>query len=320
MTDMDDAGLRDLLDRRQDGVISARQLKALGAAPHEIKRLVRRRDLVAVHRGVYVNHNGPLTWKQRAWVAVLVHWPAALTRESAMPHPGDKAPIQVAIETTRTVRGVDGIDAHRTADLEDRVQWNKSPPRVLLEHAVIDLASDRLDDPAAAFTVIADACQTRLTTPEAIERTLAARSRVGGRELLGDLLADLRTGACSVLEREWLRLEQVHGLPTGRRQERVTGGTRTVYRDVTYEAFQLIVELDGRAFHDDAGSYDRDAERDLDAVVDSDQLTVRLTYGQVFRTGCATVRKIGALLAARGWAGAIAACPDCPACPDSARS
>jgi hypothetical protein len=291
---LDDEELRELLlDRCQDGLVSARQLRALGAAPHEIKRLVRRGDLVAVHRGVYVNHHGPLTWKQRAWAAVLVHRPAALTRESALPHPPDEAPIQVAIAAGRTVRRVAGVDAHRTAGFDGRVHWRKSPPRVLLEHAVIDLATDRIGDLAAAFTLVADACRSRLTTPTAVEKTLAERSWVVGRELLSDLLADLRTGACSVLEREWLRLEQVHGLPTGVRRQRAADSTRVSYRDVTYEAFRMIVELDGRAYHDTAASYDRDAGRDLDAAVGSDHLT------------------------ARGWDGTITDCPGCPGPKDT---
>lgn len=84
--------------RDQDGVISRAQLGALGAAPHDVRRLLRRRELVLVHPGVYVDHTGPLTWQQRAQAAVLAHWPAALTRESALPSPPPAAPIQVAVD------------------------------------------------------------------------------------------------------------------------------------------------------------------------------------------------------------------------------
>ena len=50
--------LEHLLTRVQDGVVSRRQLRELGARDHDIVRLVRRRDLVAVHPGVYVAHTG----------------------------------------------------------------------------------------------------------------------------------------------------------------------------------------------------------------------------------------------------------------------
>ena len=46
----------------------------------DIARMLRRRDLVTVLPGVYVNHTGAQTWEQRAWAAVLYFWPAALTR------------------------------------------------------------------------------------------------------------------------------------------------------------------------------------------------------------------------------------------------
>ncbi|MEZ0579568.1 type IV toxin-antitoxin system AbiEi family antitoxin domain-containing protein [Nocardioides sp. MH1] len=62
----------------QDGVISRQQALAAGLAPHAIARLLRRREWAPVHPGVYVDHTGPLSWRQRAWAAVLACWPAAL--------------------------------------------------------------------------------------------------------------------------------------------------------------------------------------------------------------------------------------------------
>jgi hypothetical protein len=81
---MDARELRYLLEV-QDGVISRRQLLELGAAQHDVDRMLRRADLPRVQAGVYVNHTGPLTWVQRAWSAVLYYWPAALTQLSALP-------------------------------------------------------------------------------------------------------------------------------------------------------------------------------------------------------------------------------------------
>jgi uncharacterized protein (TIGR03083 family) len=69
-----------------------------------------------------------------------------------------------------------------------------------------------------------------------------------------------------------------------------------VYRDVPYPDHGLVVELDGRAFHDSAAARDRDAERDLDARVADETTSVRLTYPQVVTDGCRTVRKIATLL------------------------
>lgn len=69
----------------QSGVASRRQALEAGLRPHDIRRLLRRREWAVVHPGVYVDHTGPLTWRQRAWAAVLYAGAgAALDRESAI--------------------------------------------------------------------------------------------------------------------------------------------------------------------------------------------------------------------------------------------
>lgn len=98
--------VEDLL-ARQDGVIARRQVLACGHPPAYGARKLRRREWVAVHPGVYVNHTGPLTWQQRAWAAVLATWPAALSGPSAVrAHEGpgrrrfaDSDPIEVVVRT-----------------------------------------------------------------------------------------------------------------------------------------------------------------------------------------------------------------------------
>jgi hypothetical protein len=296
----------------QDGVASRKQLVGLGALPHEIARLVRRRELVPVHRAVYVNHTGRLSRTQREWAAVLVHWPAALTLESALPTPDPSRPIRVAVGLSRTPRQVSGVVVHRTTGFDGRVAWNTSPPRVRIEHAAIDVAATHHADALAMFRTLADACQTRRTTAKRIAEVLITRGRVPGKALMSEMLADLASGASSVLEREYMRIERLHGLPEGNRQKPATIAAKTAYRDVDYQDFGVVVELNGRAFHDDALSWDLDALRDLDTLVDSDRPTVRLTYGLVFGTPCQTVAKIGALLSRRGWTGAIRQCLRCP--------
>lgn len=309
---LDTEALDHLLTWVQSGVVSRRQVLELGGTDRDIARMVRRRDLVVVHPGVYVDHTGTPSRLQREWAAVLHYWPAALTRESALPTPSATGPVHVAVSDRRSVRRVPGVVTHRTAGFDARVQWIKSPPRIAYEHAVIDVAAAR-GDVAAAFQVFADACQTRETTAAAIAATLRARRRVRGRALLLDLLADLEAGACSVLERGYLDLERRHGLPTqDRRQIAAQVADKKTYRDVDHGDFGLLVELDGRAFHDNAAARDRDSARDLAAAVSNRLATVRLTYGQVFRDGCATIAQIAILLERGGWPGPFSPCPDCP--------
>ena len=92
--------------RRQDGVISRRQVRASGGTDADIDRLVRRRVWVRIHPGVYVDHTGPPSWRQRAWAAVLLLEPAALSGASALRAHGlrgheDYGGIEVAVPATR---------------------------------------------------------------------------------------------------------------------------------------------------------------------------------------------------------------------------
>jgi hypothetical protein len=293
-------------------VVARRQIAGLGGTDADIARLLRRRELAVVHPGVYVNHTGPITWHQRAWAAVLFYWPAALARVSALPNPPAGAPIHVAVDLTRTVRPVRGVIPHRTADFQQRVRWNACPPAVALEHAVIDVMSGS-DDRLQQFQVLAAACQTRETWPAAIASALRSRRRVRDRDFLLALLDDLDRGACSVLEREYLLLERRHGLPLeNRRQTRTRVAGRAAYRDVDHSDFGVVVELDGKAFHDNPRTRDRDFSRDLETAVASSAVTVRLTYGQVFGAGCWTVRQVATLLERGGWPGPFRTCSNCP--------
>lgn len=308
---LDVGELDHLLTFVQDGVVARRQLRELGARDHDIARLVRRRELVVVHPGVFVNHTGPLTWQQRAWVAVLACWPAALSHRSACPGAPRGGPIHLAIDHRRTVRAPSRVVVHRTADLGTRVDWRKAPPRMHPGQAALDiaLAASSITD---RFRVLADACQTREVSVDDIRSALASRQRLSDRALLNSLPDDLGSGACSVLERGYLELERRHGLPTADRQRADTIAGRRVYRDAPYADQALVVELDSRAFHDNAAACDRDAERDLDTRVADETATIRLTYGRVFDRGCETIRKIATLLERRGWTGRFVRCPDCP--------
>lgn len=300
----------------QSGIISRRQALGAGLEPHDIRRLRRRRELVDVHPGVFVNHTGDLTWPQRAWAGVQYAWPAALAHESAIraaDGPGrrdqDLRVIHVAVDRERKLHLPPGLRLHRLAGLAVKTQWNASPPRLRIEEAVIDVAAESISD-FDAIARLADAVQSRRTTAQRLRGVLDRRSRIARRQFLGEVLDDVGDGTCSVLEHGYLnRVERPHGLPSASRQVRASS-RGPIYRDVCYVDQAQVVELDGRLGHDSAADRDADLERDLDAAVDR-QHTVRIGWGQVFRTGCRTGARIGRLLNARGWTGAVTPCPDC---------
>ncbi|KRA38747.1 MULTISPECIES: type IV toxin-antitoxin system AbiEi family antitoxin domain-containing protein [unclassified Nocardioides] len=314
--------LATLLDD-QDGVISRRQAIKCGLTPTAVAKRIRRRDWVPIHDGVYVIHNGPLTWRQRAWAAVLACWPAALSGESARrAHEGpgrrfvrDDAPIELVVAHDRKVQPPAGVTVTRVRRIDQVVQWNLSPPRMRYDDAIITIA-DAAKDELAAIAALTDACAGRRTTAVRLLACAASIPRLRRRAWLAAVLSDVAEGTCSVLEHAYLtRVERAHGLPPGLRQVvALNPQGRRMYRDVVYGGsrprWRQIVELDGLLGHDSPADRDRDLERDLDAALDRED-TVRLGYGQVMGRPCSTAAKLGRLFQLRGWKGVPTRCPDC---------
>lgn len=300
--------LRELTDV-QAGVVTRRQLLSIGLVDSDLQRMVRRKELVRVHTGVYLNHTGPPTWSSRAWAAVLFHGAAALCDVSALNLAGD--PIHVAIEWPRSGTELPGVRLHRLRRLHDRVQWNLGPPRLRVEEAALDVAgaSSRTSD---AVAILAGVCQRRRTTPERLLRALGQRERTRRGAELRRILLDVAMGANSVLERSYaIRVERRHGLPVGHRQHVDHGPRATVYRDVLHEEFGVVVELDGYAWHHDPVERAADMSRDLDAAADG-LLTVRLGWRHAHDEACHTAARLARVLHQRGWRGQPRACgPRC---------
>lgn len=315
--------LADLL-REQDGVVSRRQVLDLGHDDEFLRRAVRRRELRRVHPGVYVDHTGPLTWRQRAWAAVLLYWPAALTHESVLRLHGvlperpardqvgqeEPAAIHVAIDHRRTVVEQDGTRVVRVRRLDGLLQPARRLAQVRLEHAVLAVASEASTD-EAAIAVLAQACQRRRTTAQRLLVALEERKRLPRRRFLREVLADVAEGAYSVLEHRYLtKVERPHGLPTAKRQRSVRLGRSSAYRDVEYLQYGLVVELDGRLGHEEQLDRWEDLDRDIDTAL-SGGTTVRLGWRHAL-SPCRTATVVGRLLRALGWTGQLKVCsPGC---------
>jgi hypothetical protein len=305
--------------RLQSGVITRRQVLAAGGTDNVLRRLVRRRELVRVHAGVFVDHTGPLSWEERAWDAVLACAPAALSGLSALRAHGlvrhgseDRDPIEVVIAPERRVMPPPGVRVTRSKDYDTQVQHHLNPPRQRLEAAVIRVAG-RAATLDSAVAVVADAVQAGLTTVPRLRTALPARRTGPTMSVLGEILDDVAAGACSAMERRYLRwVERPHGLPTGRRQRRVRRGRAVHYRDVEYVGLGTLVELDGRVGHEWNADRWADLDRDLANAV-AGELTLRAGWNQVLDP-CRLARVVGQVLQARGWPGQIRACrTDCTA-------
>ncbi|MFC6150055.1 MULTISPECIES: hypothetical protein [Mumia] len=188
--------------------------------------------------------------------------------------------------------------------------WNTAPPRLRYEQAVLDVAIASADAVDTVAT-LARACASRRTTADRLLAAMSDRRRVARRHWLCAVLADIAAGTHSVLEHAYLgRVERPHGLPTPRRQLRSVGSSGTEYRDV--DLGLLVIELDGRLYHETARQRDVDLDRDLD-VLGEGRPTARLGWGQVYRRPCRTAVKLARILQLLGWEGKPTRCPspDC---------
>ena len=306
------------LIKDQDGVVARRQALACGVDSAYVRRQLRNKAWLSVHPGVYVTHNGPLSWRQRAWCAVLDSAPAALSHASsvrATMGPADARrteAIHIAVADGRHVSTRDGIVVHHRTTFDADVQANLSPPRVRLEEAVLDVAAGARND-IEVVAVLSEAVGGRRTTADRLLAAARRRTRLRCRSLIVAILADIRDGTCSALEYAYLtKVERPHGLPKPVRQSETRVGRRG-FRDMEHPDLGLVVELDGRAFHDSVADRDRDMERDLDAAVEGDLDTRRLGWGQASVRPCVTAAKLARIFARRGWTGTPTACssPEC---------
>ena len=189
----------------------------------------------------------------------------------------------------------------------------REPPRTRVEDTVLDLINQtaRPDDVVALITA---ACQRRFTTAARLGHSASRRRRLRWRELVGDVLVDVTDGVQSPLERRYLSLERAHGLPTGIRNHSEGPRGRHRYRDVDYDEFTTVVELDGNAAHP---IEDRELDRIRDnEVAEGARATLRYGWGAVVGAPCATAAQVGRVLASRGWQGGVRPCPRCSGAAD----
>jgi hypothetical protein len=193
---------------------------------------------------------------------------------------------------------VEGVLIRRSRLLPTRVHPAQWPHRITAEHTVLDLAADAGFDRLVDLT--AKALDLRIATPESLQSALAER-RVAFSAELDEALRDVGAGAESPAEARYLRdVERAHGLPVGRRQVPIDGGVGR--RDVDYDEWEVIVEIDGRLGHTGWRARQREGRRDRKAAT-TGRLTVRCHWADLVPTGCELASDLALILRSRGWRG-----------------
>lgn len=297
----------------QSGLVTRAQALAGGISTKAIECHLASGRWVRIHPGVYLTRPGRDDWEMRA-VAALLHAGrgAALCLRSAAHAWGllkaEPALIEVVVPAARRVRNARGVVIRRSRFVPERTDEHAWPHRIVPEHTVLDLTEGLGLD--RTVSLAAKAIDRGLTTPGRLASALRNRPRQRHRSLLLDVFADVAAGAESPAEVRYLRdVERAHALPTGRRQVLTTAGLR---RDVEYEEWGVVVEVDGRLGHDGWIGVQRDGRRDRAATVQG-RTTLRCYWPDLVPTGCDLAVDVAHVLRGRGWTGAPRPCrPGCP--------
>jgi very-short-patch-repair endonuclease len=267
------------LAAQQHGVVSTRQLQALGLGRNAVGGRLRSGRLHRVHRGVYaVGHRG-ISQEGRCMAAVLacgsgmiaVHattvldqWAAVVSHRSAASLwgllPDGEGSVDVSILGPGGRRKRAGIRLHRSLSL--------SPASATLHRAV------PVTTPARTISDLRRSARDRRCAVSAgdLRRAIRQAEVLGlpiGSEAVGD-----RTR--SELERTFLRLCRGHRLP--RPEVNVRIGPFIV--DFLWRDRMLIVETDGYRFHRGHSAFEHDRDRDL-ALRTLGYEVIRLSQRQV---------------------------------------
>jgi very-short-patch-repair endonuclease len=299
----DNAPEFDWLLFRQNQVLRLDQaLSGLGRGA--LQNLLARGRWQRAGRRVVVAHNGPLTRRQRVWVAILSAGSGAIcsgtTAASLAGLRGyDNGLVHLLMPDERQVRATPGTVVHRTSILPADHLLSTTPPHTTMARALFDAAAwARTDNDARA--IVAAAFQQKRVIAEEICAVAAVLTRSRRRALVLETATYAAGGAHSLSEVDLVRLCRRFHLPLPDHQvQRTDRGGRRRYLDAYWAEWQIHVEVDG-AFHLDVRAWWADMRRQNDLWVKGDRV-LRFPAWVVARHPEEVAKQIRAALCAAGW-------------------
>jgi hypothetical protein len=296
----------------QDGVLTRGQVLASGLTDSWIRARLDAGLWQRLLPGVFLTHNGVPEAAARIWAAVLYAGAGAgASHRTAGFLDGliDTAPpdVDVVVPGRRRVRPQPGLIVHRVA--RPAINLARRPPRTDAPTTILDLAAT-YDSAEAVVGLVTRAYALKVARPDTIAAALRQRGRQRWRDLFDELVGDA-DGLESALEWRYRRdVERPHGLPTPQRQVVVRAGSASFRRDIDYEEYGVVIELDGRRGHEGVGAF-RDAARDNAALL-AGRVTLRYGWWDVRCNACGSASQVATVLRDRGWSGVPTPCG--PAC------
>jgi very-short-patch-repair endonuclease len=259
-------------------------------------------SLHRVHQGVYAVGYLSLDSLGRKMAAVLACGAdALLSHRSAADLWGIRVDDRLSIDVTapnRRGRIPGGIDAHRDGLITaiDRTRL-KGIPCTTVERTLLDLAAVvpiwelRKAISEAEVLGLLDFANLR----SLIKRCRGRRGVARLRMVLDEIHPETRR-THSEIERRFLRMCVRAGLPQPEVNTLLDVGGRRLRPDFVWRDASLIVEADGRRYHDTASAFQRDRRRDQRLLL-AGWRVVRCTWEQVEREPRALAATIRTLLA-----------------------
>ena len=281
----------------QHGVVTRAQLERAGITARVVDRRIRGGILKPLHRGVFLVGfvEAPLAREMAACLACGEH--AFVSRRSAAVMWGiikhSARPARTEITLRAGYRRRPGIQIHRTGSLhEDETTGLRGVPITSAPRTILDLAAQLPRKPLDR--AISQAVGLRLTDSQQL---LDIASRHAGRRGAGRLRTVL-TGSGppftrSEAEERFLDLLRRARIDPPEINTRVLGFEVDFY----WPQRQLVVEVDGRAFHSSPLDFERDRTRDAELAAVGIRV-VRVTWLQLTSAPEAILVRLGGALSA----------------------
>ena len=233
----------------QGGVVSRRQLHALGIRRWQTKAQVQARRWKAHHRQTIAMHTGLLPERARQWTAIFEAGSrGALDGVSSLIVAGLKGyepdGIRISIPRGAKVLRSPGADVRQTRRFRKDDVVGTGIPRVRTEVAAIRAALWARSDRQAAL-ILTMTVQQRLATVEELAVSLLAVRRDRRRRFIESVVMDLMGGAQSMGELDFAIRCRRRGLPEPTRQAVRRGRSGAYFLDVYWEEFGIVLEIDG---------------------------------------------------------------------------
>ena len=291
------------LAEAQNGHIGRDALRGLGLGEGAVQHRLNQGRLRPVHRGVYaVGHRRNDRWALWHAAVLLGGDDAALSHRAAAAHAGLLrgwwTPVEVTVPTQRRHRP--GVRfARRRLPSDERIV-REGIPTTTVARTLLDLAATA---PEWRFTRALREAEVQGIgeTPSLVDllaRYPGHRGTARVRRAL-DLLPSAATFVPNELEARFLSLVASAGLPPPACRYGIALPGDWLEADFAWPGARVVVELDGRRFHDTPATFERDRTRDR-KLVTAGWRVIRITWRQLHDDPAGVMGDLRRLLVAAG--------------------